>query len=163
MEMAVKRGMQPPTAMLKVLTTVNRASTTQTARALKISTDRASELLMALEKYGLVSVESHPTGHRGRPRKVSTLTNRGRRMLGLLQKRAGGVELRERDLRLLVKQALERCKSCHSTEPLGPACLAVASYAHLLGMDWERGAPVCSCQRWPKRAKSWIELVEDQA
>lgn len=161
--MAVKRGMQPPTAMLKVLTAVSRASTTQTARALKISIDRASELLRALEEYGLVSVESHPTGRRGRPRKVSTLTDRGRRMLGLLQKRPDGVELRERDLRLLVKRALERCKSCHSTKPLGPACLAAASYAHLLGMDWERGVPVCSCQRWPKRAKSWIELVGGQA
>jgi hypothetical protein len=84
-------------------------------------------------------------------------------MLELLRGQPSGVELRERDLRLLLQQALERCKRCRSAEPLGPTCLAVASYAHLLGMDWERGVPVCSCQRWPKRAKSWAELVEEQA
>jgi len=160
--MAVKRGLQPPEAMLKVLTAVNRASTTETAKALKISTDRASELVRALQKHGLVVVESHPIG-RGRPRRVATLTGRGKRMLGLLQGKPGGVELREHDLRLLLQLALERCKRCRSTEPLGPACLAVASHAHLLGMDWERGVPVCSCQRWPKRAKSWTELVEKHA
>ena len=161
--MAVKRGVQPPGAMLKVLTTVNRASTIETARALKISTDRASDLLEALEEYELVRVESHPLGGRGRPRKVSILTDRGRRMLRLLQKKPSGVELRERDLHLLLQHALERCKRCRSTEPLGNACLVVASYAHLLGLDWERGVPVCSCQRWPKRARSWTELVEEQA
>lgn len=161
--MAVKRGLQPPMAMLKVLTAVNRASITETAKALKISTDRASELVHALQKHGLVGVESHPIGGRGRPRKVATLTNRGKRMLKLLRGQPSGVELRERDLRLLLQQALERCKRCRSTKPLGAACLAVASYAHLLGMDWVRGVPVCSCQRWPKRAKSWDKLVEEQA
>lgn len=161
--MAVKRGLQPPETMLKVLTVVNGASTTETARALKISTDRASELVRALQKHGLVRVESHQVGERGRPRKVATLSDSGRRMLELLQGKLGGLELRERDLRLLLQQALEWCKRCRSTEPLGPACLAVASYAHLLGMDWERGVPVCSCQRWPKQAKSWVELVEGEA
>jgi len=161
--MAVKRGVELPRAMLEVLTAVDRASTTEAARALKVSTDRASRLVESLEEHGLVRVESISTGHRGRPCKVSTLTDRGRRVLGLLQKQPSGVELKERDLRLLLQQALERCKYCRSTKPLGPACLVVASYAHLFGVDWERGVPVCSCQRWPKRAKSWAELVEERA
>lgn len=158
--MAVKRGLQLPTAMLNVLAAVSRASTTEAAKALRISTDRASELVHALQKNGLVRIESHPTGGRGRPRMVATLTDRGKRVFELLRGQPSGVELRERDFRLLLQQALEKCKRCRSTEPLGPPCLAVASYAHLLGMDWERGVPVCSCQRWPKQAKSWIELTE---
>lgn len=157
--MAVKRGLQPPMSLLKVLTAVARASTTETARALKISTDRASELVHALQEHELVTVESYPLSGRGRPRSVATLTDRGKRMLGLLRGQPCGVELRERDLRLLLGRALERCKSCRSTEPLGATCLPVASYAHLLGMDWERGMPVCSCQRWPRQAKSWNELA----
>jgi len=147
--MAVKRGMQPPEAMLKALTAVNRVSTTEAAQALRVSTDRASKLVRALRKHGLVRVEDHHTGGRGRPRKVATLTDRGRRVLGLLRGQPSGVELRESDLRLLLKQALERCKYCRSTEPLGPACFVITSYAHL-------------CQRWPKRAKPWTELVEGQ-
>lgn len=159
--MAVKRGLQPPETMLKVLTVVNGASITETAEALETSTDRASELVHALQNYELVDVEKHPVGGRGRPRSVVTLTDRGRQIVELLQGESSGAEVRERDLRFLVHAALERCKHCSSTEPLGPVCLAVASYAHLLGMDWERGIPVCSCQRWPKQAKSWSELVED--
>jgi DNA-binding MarR family transcriptional regulator len=158
--MAVKRGLEPPAAMLKVLAAVNRASTTETAKSLGISTDRASELVRALQNHGLVRTESHPLGGRGRPRRVATLTDRGKRVLKLLQGQPGGMELRERDFRLLLQRALEGCKRCRSTEPLGPACIVVASYAHLLGMDWERGVPVCCCQRWPKRAKPWTELVE---
>lgn len=158
--MAVKRGVQAPMVVLKALTAVNRASTTEAAKALRISTDRASELVHALQKYGLVRTESHHTGGRGRPRMVATLTDRGKRVLRLLRGQPSGVELREHELRFLVQQALERCKHCRSTEPLGPRCLVVASYAHLLGMDWEHGVPVCSCQRWPKQAKSWSELAE---
>lgn len=161
--MAVTRGLQPQMAMLNVLAAVNRASTTEAAKALKISTDRASELVRTLQKSGLVKIETHPTGGRGRPRMVTTLTDRGKRVFELLRGQPRGVELRERDLRLLLQQALERCKHCRAAGPLGPTCLVVASYAHLLGMDWERGVPVCSCQRWPKQAKSWKELMEAQA
>ena len=161
--MAVKRGMQPPAAMLKVLTAVDRASTTEVARALGASTDRASALMRSLQEYGLVRVESRTTGRRGRPRKVAILTDSGRRMLGLLRGQSSGVGLRERDLRFMIEHSLERCKRCCSTEPLGPACIIVASYAHLLGLDWEQGVPICACLRWPKAAKSWVELVRERA
>jgi DNA-binding PadR family transcriptional regulator len=157
--MAIKRGLQLPEAMLKVLAAADGASITQTAKALKISTDRASELMYALQKYGLVRVENQRAGGRGRPRKVATLSDSGRLILKLLQGELGGLAIGERELRLLLQQAREWCKRCRSTQPLGPACLAVASYAHLLGMDWECGVPIFSCQRWPKRAKSWVELV----
>jgi molybdenum-dependent DNA-binding transcriptional regulator ModE len=149
--------------MLKILTAVDRASITQTAKALKISADRASELMCALQKYGLVRVENQRTGGRGRPRKVATLSDSGRLILKILQGKLDGcLAIRERELRLLLQQSREWCKRCSSTELLGPACLAVASYAHLLGMDWECGVPIFSCQRWPKQAKSWVELVEER-
>lgn len=157
--MAVKRGLQLPEAMVKVLTAIDGASITETARALNISTDQASELAYVLQRYELVRIEDHPTGERGRPRKVASLTDRGRLILKLLQGKLDGLVVRERELRLLLQQLLERCKYCRSTEYLSPACPVIASYAHLLGMDWECGLPILSCQRWPKRAESWVELV----
>ena len=112
-----------------------------------------------LRAYGLVTVKSVRTGHRGRPLKRASLTPTGRRMLGLLVEKAVGVEFEPSDLPRLLKRALEPCRGCRSTEPLDETCVLVASYAHLLGLDWERGVPVCSCRRLPKLRKSWRELV----
>ena len=157
--MAVKRGLPLPKAMEQALALADRASVTGLSKALKVSADHGSELLTQLQARGLVSVKTIHTGRRGRPLKRALLTPTGRRVLGLLRGEAVGVELRERDLRELVGRTLERCKRCRATEPLDEACVVVSSCAHLLGMDWAQGVPVCSCRRLPRVRKSWRELV----
>ncbi len=157
--MAVKRGLPLPKAMEQALALADRASVTGLAKALKVSADYSSELLAQLQGRGLISVKTIRSGRRGRPLKRALLTPAGRRVLGLLRGEAAGVELKDRDLRGLVGRALERCKRCYATEPLDKTCAAVSTYAHLLGMDWEQGVPVCSCRRLPRVRKSWHELV----
>jgi len=157
--MAVKRGLPLPKAMEQALALADRASVTGLAKALKVSADYGSELLAQLQARGLVSVKTVHTGRRGRPLKRALLTPTGRRVLGLLRGETAGVELRERDLRELGGRARERCKRCRATEPLDETCVVVSSCAHLLGMDWEQGVPVCSCRRLPRVRKSWRELV----
>ena len=157
--MAVKRGLSLPKAMEQALALADRASATGLAKALKVSTDYGSELLAQLQARGLVSIKTVHTGRRGRPLKRALLTPTGRRVLGLLRGEAVGVELRESDLRKLVGRALERCKQCCATEPFDETCVVVSSCAHLLGMDWEKEVPVCSCRRLPWVRKSWRELV----
>jgi len=143
--MGVKRGVPLPKAIERALSLVDQASVTGLAQALKVSTDRASELMAQLRAYGLITVKDVYTGRRGHPLKRASLTLTGRHVLELLAQ--------------LLNRALERCRSCRSTEPLDETCALVASYAHLLGLDWERGVPVCSCRRLPKLKKSWRELV----
>ena len=157
--MGVKRGVPLPKAIERALSLVDQASVTGLAQALKVSTDRASELMAQLRAYGLITVKDVYTGRRGHPLKRASLTLTGRHVLELLGGRGAGVELRPGDLPQLLNRALERCRSCRSTEPLDETCALVASYAHLLGLDWERGVPVCSCRRLPKLKKSWRELV----
>lgn len=158
-QMAVKRGLPLPKAMGQALALADQASVTGFAKALKVSADCGSELLTQLQAQGLVSVKTVHTGRRGRPLKRALLTPAGRRVLGLLRGEAVGVELRDRELRGLVGRALERCKGCRATEPLDETCVVVSSCAHLLGMDWDEGVPVCSCRRLPRVRKSWRELV----
>ncbi|GEM_PF-2422544 len=157
--MGVKRGVPLPKAIERALSLVDQASVTGLAQAFKVSTDRASELMTQLQAYGLVTIRDVRTGRRGRPLKLASLTLAGRHMLDLLGGQGVGVELKPGGLPRLLSRALERCKSCRSTEPLDETCALVASYAHLLGLDWERGVPVCSCRRLPKLKKSWRELV----
>jgi len=157
--MGIKRGVSLPKAMERVLVVADRASVTGLAQTLKVSTDRASELMAQLQAYGLITVRDVRTGRRGRPLKRASLTFTGRHVLELLGGRGVGVELKPGDLPRLLSRALERCRSCRSTEPLDETCALVASYAHLLGLDWESGVPVCCCRRLPKLKKSWRELV----
>lgn len=157
--MGVKRGVPLPKAIERALSLADQASVTGLARALKVSTDRASELMAQLQAYGLITVRDVHTGRRGHPLRRASLTLTGRHVLELLGGRGASVELKPEDLPRLLSRALERCKSCRSTEPLDETCALVASYTHLLGLDWERGVPVCCCRRLPKMKKSWRELV----
>lgn len=157
--MAVTRGLSLLKAMEQALALADRSSVTGLAKVLKVSADLSSDLLAQLRARGFVSIKTIHTGRRGRPLKRALLTPAGRRVLELLRGKPVGVELRERDLRGLVRHALEHCKRCRATVPLDETCVVVSSYVHLLGMDWEQGVPICSCRRLPRVKKSWHELI----
>ncbi len=158
--MAVKRGLPLTDALRQALSLADGSSVTGLAKALRVSADRSSNLLDQLQSSGLVSVKTVHSGRKGRPLKRALLTSAGRRMLGLLRGEAPEVDLDEKNLRGLVARSLERCRQCRATGPLDEVCVVVSSYAHLLGLDWEQGVPVCSCRRLPRAERSWHELVK---
>jgi len=100
------------------------------------------------------------SGRKGRQPKRPPKAPAGRKTLWPLRGELPEFDLHEKDLRGLVARSLDRCRACRATEPLDEVCVAVSSYAHLLGLDWEQGVPVCSCRRLPRTEKSWYELVK---
>jgi len=156
---AIKRGLALPDAMERLLSLVHGSSVTALARDLKTNVREVSKLIERLRARGLVCSKTVHAG-RGRPTGRISLTPRGARILELLRGGEMGHELSEDDLRAILKLALEHCKSCRATEFQNRGCALVSAYAHMLGLDWERGVPICSCSRWPSVRRSWAELVE---
>ena len=108
----------------------------------------------------MVLVMKVHSGRKGRQPKRPPKASAGRKTLWPLPGGSAEDNLSEKDLRGLVARSLERCRRCRATEPLDEACIFVSSCAHLLGLDWEQGVPVCSCRRLPRAEKSWHDLVK---